>query len=85
MKNMKRCTLQNNPYSGSPMKKCLVILLHNLKDIMVISTCAKFHFENSLNERLYILYVGSFKFVFWSAAIKVAECEKNESRRALMT
>ena len=27
------------------MKKCLVIFLHSLKDIMVISNRAKFHFE----------------------------------------
>ena len=28
-------------------------------------------------------YTLRVKFVFWSAAIKVALCEKNESRRAL--
>ena len=38
--------------SGSPMKKCLVILLHNLKDIILIRNRAKLNFENSLNERL---------------------------------
>ena len=27
------------------MKKCLVIFLLNLKDIMVVSNGAKFHFE----------------------------------------
>ena len=51
-------------------KNVLYFFLHNLKDIMVISNRAKFHFENLLKERLY--------FVFWSGAIKVDECKKNE-------
>ena len=61
------------------MKKCLVIFLLNLKDIMVISNRAKFHFEIRRMKG----YTLRVKFVFWSATIKVAECEKNESKRAL--
>ena len=46
---------------------------------MVISNRAKFHFEIRWMKGDTLCV----KFVFWSAAIKVAECEKNESRRAL--
>ena len=60
-------------------KNCSWFFLHNLKDIIVISNCAKFHPKIRWNK-------GSnlrVKFVFYTAAIKVAECEKNVSRRAL--
>ena len=61
------------------MEKLLVILLHNLKDITVISNRAKFYFEIRWKKG----YTIRLKFVFWSAAIKVVECEKKyESRRA---
>ena len=46
---------------------------------MVISNRAKFHSEIPWMKG----YTLRVKFVFWSAAIKVAVCEKNESRSAL--
>ena len=58
---------------------CMKSDLHNLKDIMVIGNRAKFHLEIHWMKG----YTLRVKFVFWSAAIKVTECEKNESRRAL--
>ena len=61
------------------MKKCLVIFLHNLKVvIMVIGNRAKFHLEIHWMKG----YTLRVKFVFWSTTIKVAKCEKNESKRA---
>ena len=54
------------------MKKSLVIFLHNLKDIIVISNCAKFHpkirWDKGSNLRV--------KFVFYTAAIKMTELGK---------
>ena len=47
----------------------------------IISNCANFHFEIRRMKG----YTVRVKFVFWSAAVKVAECERNESRRALMS
>ena len=67
--------------SGSPMKKSIVIFLHNCKDIIVISNCAKFHPKIRWNK-------GSnlrVKFVFYTAAIKMTELGRMSRGEVMMS